>query len=640
MARPGGAPRTDDAKDGDGPGGGDKLSSSRAIAALDFNPPDKVFEKVLMLRIRRALRDDPPMLTSLKVSSRPEEKTPTAGDARNKHGRPEREADRRPLVGQDFKSYSKKKTDQGGSGGGAGGMSVKSITTGKGYKITEPVKREEDIERRVRALLNKICPDNLKIIVDQLAGVDLHKAEELEHVIRIIFSKALAEPHYCETYADMVFSLRSRYPEFPPEHEDEKAHSFTRILLNTVQNEFENLPTTFEPTEEDKQSYSADDLRLEIGKKKAKVLANMKFIGNLFLRQLLAVKVIGQVVHDLIGIKETPIEEHMIECVCELLKAIGYSLDNTPHGKMLVTQFSHRLMDLKKEMDPTTGRSLFSKRIQFQIQDLIDLRGRNWQQKLFKEQAKTKDEVRKDAAKEAYKTAKSGPEAMFATQVAGMRPSYIEELKSDRSQPGRRQVHEHQRGQFDQVHVRRCFQYYAEERKPKDLQDEWMKPQPTKEQAKQGMEWLCEIGFNDAEKEDIVAETVVQLVAQLKIVHWEILKEALAPMLDTLEDVAIDVPTAPKFVHSLYARFIHTCGRDFNTTLLKILPLKDKDGSVMVWDLLVGILKRLKQIGGPQGTTLVRKALDMKEFQDAACGAKKCEPSQVNQLFRSAGVQA
>jgi hypothetical protein len=374
-------------------------------------------------------------------------------------------------------------------------------------------------------------------------------------------------------------------------------------------------------------------------KRKDKMLANMKFIGNLFLRQLLAVKVIGQVVHDLIGLKQGMPEEHMIECVCELLQAIGFSLDNTQHGKMLVTQFSHRLMDLKKEVDPATGRSLFSKRIQFRIQDLIDLRGRNWQKKLFKEQAKTKEEVRKDAAREAHKTAKSGTEAMFTTQVAGMRPSYIEELKPDQRGAGRRQAQEHQRAQFDQVHVKRCFQYYQEDKKADDLHDEWLKPQPTKEQAKQGLEWLCEIGFNDAAKEDVVAETIVQLVAQTKAVHWEILKEALAPMLDTLEDLAVDVPTAPKFVHSLFARFIHTCGRDFNPTLLKIMPLRDKEGSDLVWGLLVGILKRLRSLGGPQGASMVRNALDLKEFKDTACRAKQCEPSRVNELFRSSGVQ-
>ena len=37
----------------------------------------------------------------------------------------------------------------------------------------------------------------------------------------------------------------------------------------------------------------------------------------------------GQVVHDLVGIKDgnTLPEEHMIECVCELLQAIGFTLD-------------------------------------------------------------------------------------------------------------------------------------------------------------------------------------------------------------------------------------------------------------------------------------------------------------------------
>jgi hypothetical protein len=635
MARPGGALiKADDSRDDD------RLDDAKVQPALDFNPPDKVFDKVLMLRIWRATRHEPLSVTTLKASGRPGEKTPTAGDAaRHKGGRDREPA--RPLIGQDYKQGNKKKPDGGMSGGG--GMSVKDISSGKGYKITDSKGREDDIERRVRGLLNKICPDNLKTIVDRLASVDLHKAEELEHVIRIIFSKALAEPHYCETYADMVFSLRTRYPEFPPEHEGEKAHSFTRILLNTCQNEFESLPTSFEPTEEEKNTYSADDLRLDIGKKKEKVLANMKFIGNLFLRQLLAVKVIGQVVHDLIGIKDAPIEEHMIECVCELLQAIGFSLDNTQHGKMLVTQFSHRLMDLKKEVDPATGKQLFSKRIQFRIQDLIDLRGRNWQKKLFKEQAKTKDEVRKDALRDAHNAQKKGgnvSDAMFTTQVVGMRPSYIDELKPDQRGAGRRQAQEHQRAQFDQMHVKRCFQYYAEDRKPDDLHDEWMKPQPTKEQAKQGLEWLCEIGFNDATKEDIVAETIVQLVAQLKCVHWEILKEALGPQLDNLEDLAVDVPTAPKFVHSLFARFIHVCGsRDFNPTLLKILPLRDKEGSDMVWGLLVGILKRLRQLGGPQGASMVRNALEMKEFKDTACRAKQCEPSQVNHLFQSSGVQ-
>ena len=72
----------------------------------------------------------------------------------------------------------------------------------------------ENCHDQARSLLNKICPDNLAKIVDQLANIKLHNAEELKHVIQIIFKKAgghalqasaariswqaLAEPHYCD----------------------------------------------------------------------------------------------------------------------------------------------------------------------------------------------------------------------------------------------------------------------------------------------------------------------------------------------------------------------------------------------------------------------------------------------------------
>merc|ERR1740121_2888457 len=144
----------------------------------------------------------------------------------------------------------------------------------------------------------------------------------------MIFEKALAEPFYVETYADMVFELRGVYPFFPPEREGEKAQNFTRVLLNICQNEFEQLPQTFEPTDEEKAATAKDELDLIMKSRKDKMLANMKFIGHLFLRQLLTVKVIGTVVHELIGMKEGLPQEHMIECVCVLLQSIGHDMDS------------------------------------------------------------------------------------------------------------------------------------------------------------------------------------------------------------------------------------------------------------------------------------------------------------------------
>lgn len=487
----------------------------------------------------------------------------------------------------------------------------------KGYKVVEASSRSEDIERRVRSLLNKICPDNLGIIVEQLAHIELFNHEELEFVIRIIFGKALAEPHYCETYADMVFTLRTRYPEFPPQNPDEKPHTFVRVLLNTCQNEFESLPTTFSPTEEERQTYAAPDLDLMMKQRKDKMLANMKFIGHLFLRQLLAVKVIGQVVHDLIGIKEAgevP-EEHMIECVCELLQAIGYTLDETPNGKNLMDSFAARLRDLARHSG--SDSKTFSKRVRFQIEDLLDLRKNSWAKKLFKEQAKSKDEIRKDAIRDAGKAGKGGQESMFSTKVVGVRPSYIDEQKKLGRPKPVEQVS--QKVVFDQSYVKKLFQYYAEDRNGDSLQSDWAKAQPSNKEAKQGMEWLLEIGFDDPQKADVLAETVTELMSR-KLVQWEVLREALAAGIGRLEDLLIDMPQCDRFVHCLLSRLISL--GNFSPSLLKAMDplLVNDDQKALAWKLLLGTLRKLKE----RGQDSMRKALNMGEFAAAAASAKGC----------------
>jgi len=197
-----------------------------------------------------------------------------------------------------------------------------------------------------------------------LVKTPVHTAQELEHVVRIIYSKALAEPDSIETHADMIFSLRTRYPEFPPAHEGKRVCSFTRILTTICQEEFEKIPTSLDPF---------------ALKRKAKALALMKLIGNLCLRQMIAVKAIGWVLHDLLGARRLYRRsgEHLIECACELLKIVGFTLENTRHGNLILSQAMMNLMcwrNLKK----TSGTSVLSKAVTSQIQDVINKRGRNW----------------------------------------------------------------------------------------------------------------------------------------------------------------------------------------------------------------------------------------------------------------------
>ena len=205
-----------------------------------LTPPDKIYDKELMLRVWRLQRSEVhPAVLGLGVAERPWRPNPRSAN-NSEIRRPERDS---PVLKQSEKAY----------------------------RITKPTSPMEALDRNVCALLNKICPENLDTIVEKLANIELQKAAELECVIKTIFGKALVEPHYCETYADMVFALQKRYPEFPPENEGERPLTFTRVMLNTVQNEFESLPTTFEPTDDDKAKFpDPEDLQREMKKRKDK----------------------------------------------------------------------------------------------------------------------------------------------------------------------------------------------------------------------------------------------------------------------------------------------------------------------------------------------------------------------------------
>jgi len=151
----------------------------------------------------------------------------------------------------------------------------------------------------------------------------------------------------------------------------------------------------------------ADDEEREFHKKKRKdrVLSNMKFIGNLFLKNHLSAKVIGHVIQDLVCISAEQVpEEPMVECICELLKTIGYTLEQSANGKASLISVCGRLKDLMNtKVKDKSGRDVpkYSRRIQFAIQDIQDMKSNGWKAKIFKEQAKKMQDVKADHDRQA-----------------------------------------------------------------------------------------------------------------------------------------------------------------------------------------------------------------------------------------------
>jgi len=277
----------------------------------------------------------------------------------------------------------------------------------------------DELRRSVQSLLNKVCPENISQIVGKLAAVEVSSCEQLETIIELIFKKALAEPHYCETYADLVFSLKSVFPEFPSPTGG-KPLTFKSAVLNICQGEFEQLLLEPEPPCK-AHVVDSEELELQRKQRRDRMRANMKFVGHLFLRQLLSVKVVGSVVCELVSCYDPSMlpEEHAVECAIELCMAIGHTLEAMPVGQSVLGQVCGRLLELKgQKTEGGKGKGAYSKRVQFQILDLLETRSAGWCKKSFKTSAKTKDEIRQEQEREGSRV---GPERA----IAGLRPEYL-----------------------------------------------------------------------------------------------------------------------------------------------------------------------------------------------------------------------
>lgn len=383
-------------------------------ASFDFSGPQ--FSRGALLQFRDFAKDVPSELETMKIVEEEDDEP----------------ADRAlfgtfPLMTSPSRSSPKLSPKKGGGDFFSWNSKVGALATSEsGWKPTKStgLSRSDRLRRDLKSLLNKVCPENVLIIVERIANAEIGTVEELELLISLIFEKALAEPHYSETYADMIFTLKDWMPEFPSATTG-KPVTFRAALINTCQHEFESLSTTLAFDADELARLDPEEIVFERKKKKGRVLANMKFIGQLFLREMLNAKIIGSVIQDLAKCNQADVipEEPMVECICELLTNIGYTLESSPIGKSALTSVCSRLQELKNRRDGS--KYLFSKRIQFAIQDLLEIRAAAWTKKSFKTSAKTKEEIRQQQEKDIAAQARGRQGQEVEVQIAGAKPLWL-----------------------------------------------------------------------------------------------------------------------------------------------------------------------------------------------------------------------
>lgn len=238
----------------------------------------------------------------------------------------------------------------------------------------------KEVEKKVLKYVDDTEPTFLYITVNKIRGLIVGE-EELEAVVTCIFKMVMHDKmdgHHgmrCgETYADITCSLRSAVPPFPIPAgalAGTKAMTFTRMLLNVTQDTFEARCNEF-------KSVEARNDSVMLAKVAHCLTALVAFIGHLFVRKLIAQRVLAQVVHELIGVRDKQPDKHLILCACELMQVIGRAIDETNQGTMLMTQFLARLSNLAALRNKDSQKATYPEEIRDAIRAVHEARFIQW----------------------------------------------------------------------------------------------------------------------------------------------------------------------------------------------------------------------------------------------------------------------
>ncbi|EGZ21448.1 hypothetical protein PHYSODRAFT_491686, partial [Phytophthora sojae] len=176
--------------------------------------------------------------------------------------------------------------------------------------------------------------------------------------------------------------------------------TFTRLLVYRCQGEFEK-------TEEKKEEEEVDPRRREIlaMRAKAKMLGNIRFIGELYKVDLIKQSGVQGCIFYLLGLELIPGEdgqEHQaqavrfpdeqdLEALCKMLATAGKKFDQ-PKTKTIMKIIILRMVELSDD-------TRLPSRARFLVKDVLETRDHMWEPRRKELQQKTLEEVRREAQK-------------------------------------------------------------------------------------------------------------------------------------------------------------------------------------------------------------------------------------------------
>jgi hypothetical protein len=146
--------------------------------------------------------------------------------------------------------------------------------------------------------LMRICADSLE---ERIAQLSPKKKSEIELMAKVIVSKALDEPQYCQACVSLSGALQLVLPSLPSSNSQSKAESFMHAVLDIFQTEFEKLFMSTERTSsEEERLVSSLCGPAENSVNQKRIQAIVEFAGHLYCHGLLGNMVVSEMVQDLV----------------------------------------------------------------------------------------------------------------------------------------------------------------------------------------------------------------------------------------------------------------------------------------------------------------------------------------------------
>lgn len=277
--------------------------------------------------------------------------------------------------------------------------------------LPEEVKKTNELLKQFRSILNKITPENFSTLIEQLKVLKIDTVNILDACISLVFEKAIMEPSYSASYAQLCKEVSDVFVVPLDENNSQQKAVFKNRLITQCQREFEkhrdnelikNISERLKEIEEEEDPTKKEELKanyeLESYKIRRRAVGTVHFIGELYKIEMLTAKIMVSCVNHLLD--PAMCSEETLECLCKLLTTIGKRLEKLDSKKVDLSANFDTLAQLADKKNHTA----ISSRIRFMIQDLIDLRKNNWTPRKLQRENKplTMDEIKQQVVMEQY----------------------------------------------------------------------------------------------------------------------------------------------------------------------------------------------------------------------------------------------